>query len=330
MSKGIEKREKILEFCKTLNLDLIGFIKCRDFEELREFYNNRKKFSLENEFEEKDIDKRIKPNIYMEKGKTIISIAFPYATSESFYDNGFSIYTKGLDYHKVVHFYLEKICEFIKELGGDSVALVDSNSLPERYIGVLSGIGFIGKNNMLITKKYGSYVFLGEIITDLEIYEEDKANFSSINNYYECKECNICFKECPTKSINSFRKNPNICLSYLTQKKDLSDKEINLLNGRIFGCDSCQMKCPYNKDVEFTNLEEFKIKKFMRDDNEDFIINLKNAEFKNTYKITSCGWRGKNTLIRNAIIRKKKFKKEDISNIKSESPYIKGYIDRLL
>lgn len=325
----MDKQEKIIEFCKSINLDLVGFIKCREFSELKEFYSERKELKLENEFEETDILKRINPKIYMENGKTIISIAFPYNTNEELCDNGFSIYTKGMDYHTVVHKYLEKICEFIKSLGGECIAFTDSNHLPERHIAALAGIGFIGKNNMIITKKYGSYVFLGEIITDLEIYNEDKTTFYNIKEYSKCSECSICLNECPTKAINNFRRNPNICVSYLTQKKELNDKEINLINGRIFGCDSCQIKCPYNENISFTNLKEFEVKDFMRNDDEDFIININNSLFKETFKTTSCGWRGKNTLIRNAMIRKKKFKNKELGNIKSESLYIKEYINML-
>lgn len=325
----MDKQEKIIKFCKSINLDLVGFIKCREFSELKEFYSERKELKLENEFEESDILKRINPKTYMEDGKTIISIAFPYNTNEKLCDNGFSIYTKGMDYHIAVHKYLESICEFIKSLGGECRAFTDSNSLPERHIAALAGIGFIGKNNMLITEKYGSYVFLGEIITDLEIYDKDKTTFHNIREYSKCGGCNICFNECPSKSINNFRRNPNICVSYLTQKKELNDKEINLINGRIFGCDSCQIKCPYNENVSFTSLKEFEVKDFMKNDDEDFIININNSLFKETFKTTSCGWRGKNTLIRNAMIRKKKFKNKELGNIKSESPYIKEYIKML-
>ena len=109
----------------------------------------------------------------MQEGKTIISIAFPYLHDGVYNSNGFSLYTRGLDYHRVVKSYLDKICEFIEKIGGKAMSFVDSNTLPERYIAYLSGIGFIGKNNMLITKKYGSFVFLGEIITDLDIDTKD-------------------------------------------------------------------------------------------------------------------------------------------------------------
>ena len=231
-------KEKIKAFCEALGLDTIGFTKCRSFEELRDFYTYRKENNLENEFEEKDIEKRINPNIYLKEGKTIISIAFPYCNS---YDidsdnNGFSIYTKRYDYHRVVKKYLNEVCAYIETLGGKAVSFVDSNSLPERYIAYLCGIGFIGKNNMIITKRYGSYVFLGEIITDLDIETEMKRNFTMVSHHKECGECDICLRECPTKSINKAKVNPNICLSYMTQKKELNNKEIKLLKvkGNIF------------------------------------------------------------------------------------------------
>ncbi|MDY4077746.1 MAG: tRNA epoxyqueuosine(34) reductase QueG [Clostridium sp.] len=323
-------KEKIETFCNSLGLDSIGFTKCRKFEELREFYVYRKKNNLENEFEEKDIEKRINPNVYLEEGKTIISIAFPYCNSEDFNcNNGFSIYTKRYDYHRVVKKYLDEICKFIESLGGKAVGVVDSNSLPERYIAYLSDVGFIGKNNMIITKKHGSYVFLGEIITDLEIENETKRTFDMIANYEECGECRICIGECPTKSINKTKINPNICLSYMTQKKELNDKEINLLKkkGNIFGCDFCQLKCPYNENLEGKALKEFEILDYMNE--EPYIYaNMDNKYFKEKISKTSCGWRGKNVIRRNAIINLKK-KGIDIEEFKGNSEYINEYIDKL-
>lgn len=323
-------KEEIKDYCKLLGLDTIGFIKCRNFNELREFYNERKASNLENEFEEEDIEKRINPNIYMEEGKTIISIAFPYLHNTEYIDNGFSVYTRGEDYHKVVKSYLNKICEYIEGLGGLAIALVDSNTLPERYIAYLAGVGFIGKNNMIITKKYGSFVFLGEIITNLEINLDDLRTFEEINNFKECKDCKDCQDACPTKAINVSKKNCNICVSYLTQKKDLDDKYIKLLNGRVFGCDGCQDICPYNKDVLFSNIEEFTPFSFMNENNTKVLANINNKEFKETFLKTSCGWRGKNVLKRNAIIKLAKDDLNSINKFKTDSPYLINYINRLL
>ena len=258
-------KEKILEFCKSLGLDTVGFVKCRRFSELEEVYNIRKDKGFENEFEEQDIEKRVNPNVYMEDGKTIITIAFPYLYNEDYVDNGFSVYTRGMDYHYVVSNFLKKISEYIESLGGRAISLVDSNSLPERYIAYLGNIGFIGKNNMLITKKYGSYVFLGEIITDLEIQCEEERTLEELRTHKECGTCEICYKNCPTKVLNrSKMKNTNSCMSYITQKKDIEDKYLKLMKGRIFGCDSCQKECPYNKEITYTNIEDFKPLTFMQ------------------------------------------------------------------
>ena len=327
MKKNV--KEKILEYCNSLGLDLVGFTECRVFDELRGFYESRKDLSLENEFEEKDINKRVNPNHYYNKGKTIISIAFPYLHACEYIDNGFSVYTRGNDYHKVVLEYLEKIAKFIGELGGEAFCFVDSNTLPERYIAYLAGIGFIGKNNMLITEKYGSYVFLGEIITDLKIENSTNLTFESLNNFINCGECSICHNECPTKAINNERKNSNICLSYITQKKDIDDIWFDKLEGRIFGCDSCQKLCPYNEKAKKSSLMEFYPLDFMNEDDSNKVIYINNEEFKNKLKITSCGWRGKNIIIRNSLIRNYEENKKEFEDIRFQSPYLKDYLDRL-
>lgn len=323
-------KQKIEAFCKSLGLDTVGFIPCRQFDELRAFYKARQEMNLQNEFEEKDIEKRINPNHYMEDAKTILSIAFPYYHTEEAQDidNGFSIYTKRLDYHRVVKYYLGEIGKYIESLGGKAIGLVDSNTLPERYIAYLAGVGFIGKNNMIITEKYGSYVFLGEILTDLEIPCEDKRAFHQISEYSECGTCNNCFKQCPTKSINANRRNPNICLSYITQKKEISNQEIKLLKGNVFGCDFCQLRCPYNEGIEQNVLKEFETLAYMNEDIATYAT-MDNKYFKEKISATSCGWRGKNVIKRNAIINMYN-NQLDISQLKGESSYINDYISRLI
>jgi len=320
-------KEKIINFTKELGINVIGFTKCRVFEELTPYLLDRIEKNLINEFEEQDIEKRVNPFLLFQEGKTIISIAFPYnfnANCEKEYK--FSKYTLGYDYHKVVKAYLDKICIFIEELGGKALPFVDSNPLPERYIAYLSGVGFIGKNNTLITKEYGSYVFLGEIITDLAI-EEDKPL------QIECGQCDLCLKECPTNAIIKHRdkNNSNICLSYITQKKHVEDKWLNKLENRIFGCDTCQDVCPYNKTVLKSNFEEFKPQNYMESFDLQDLIFLNNKDFKEKFVKHSCGWRGKNIIIRNALISYYNKHKVDKHNIEKaiNSPYIREYYDKL-
>ncbi|MGL4451841.1 MAG: tRNA epoxyqueuosine(34) reductase QueG [Sarcina sp.] len=322
--------EEIIKHCKSRGIYNVGFIKCRKFTELQDYFKKRKEDGVENEFEEQDIDIRINPNHYMEDGKAIISFAFPYLHDEKYKNNGFSLYTRGEDYHNVVHKYLKEICEIIENHGGKALAFTDSNTLPERYIAYIAGLGFAGKNNLIITKDYGSYVFLGEIITNLDIGYDDVRTYDEISLFKECGTCEVCYKECPTNSINRFKKNSNICMSYITQKKDMDEKFLKIMNGRIFGCDSCQLECPYNIDIKYSQIEEFKPKDFVEKATTDEMIKINNALFKATFKGTSCGWRGKNIIIRNAMIRKALYEKRDISDMESSSEYVKNYKNRLL
>ena len=213
----LDNKSIIVEFCKHMGLNTIGVSRCEPFLDLKPYLIKRKELELENEFEEEEVEKRINPLLLMKNGKSIISIAFPYSFGEE--ENSqihFSSYTWGRDYHKVVGEYLREICRVIEGLGGDALPFVDSNPLPERYLANISGVGFLGKNNMIITKKYGSKVFLGEIITSLHL-EADKP----IED--KCGDCELCLSACQTKAITKEIKNPNICLSYITQKKHVED-----------------------------------------------------------------------------------------------------------
>ena len=321
-------KQQIEAFCRDIGLECFGWIPCRCFDELKDFYQMRQERKLQNEFEPKEIEKRINPFLYMEDGKAILSIAFPYNDGAALVDNGFSVYTKRLDYHRVVKKYLEQIAEFIRTLGGEAMTFVDSNDLPERHIAYLAGLGFIGKNNMIITEQYGSYVFLGEIITNLEIPCEEQGVYQDIKQHKECGSCENCLKVCPTKSINTQRCNPNICLSYLTQKKELTMQEIKLLRGNVFGCDFCQLKCPYNEAAQKSALEDFITLAYMEEAPSVYAA-MDNAFFKQKVSGTSCGWRGKNVIKRNAILRMA-YEGEAIEHLLGDSPYINGYIEKIL
>ncbi len=326
LKKGCESldyKSTILNYCDVLGLDVVGFTDCRVFSELKTYFQHREKIGLTNEFEEQDIDRKVNPYIYMESGKTIISIAFPYLFNKDFQKGvGFSKYTQGRDYHTIVSEYLKNICNFIEtELCGKAVYFVDSNSLPERYIANLSGVGFVGKNNMIITEKYGSYVFLGEIITDIHI-EPDKPIEC------KCKLCNLCQKACPTGAISE-ENNANICLSYITQKKEIDDYWFDKINGRIFGCDTCQRVCPFNKEVDFSKIEGFEPYEFMEKLNLEELVNIDKKTFLNKYAKSSCGWRGKNVLQRNALINVIS-KGKEVKEKEFKSPYVQNYYNRLL
>ncbi|WP_026883888.1 tRNA epoxyqueuosine(34) reductase QueG [Clostridium akagii] len=322
----MSKKSEIIDFCNELGLSEVGFCKCQIFDESQTFFKKRKELNLENEFEEENIYKRINPKLYMEEGKTIMSIAFPYLFNKKVKEElYFSLYTRGRDYHKVVSEYLSKVCNFIEEgLGGKAIYFVDSNALPERYIALKSGVGFVGKNNMIINKRYGSYTFLGEIIMDLDIKPDELVTG-------KCGKCEKCLNACPTKSISEKKCDPNVCLSYITQKKHIDEEYFHKFKGRLFGCDTCQDVCPFNRIIDYSNLEELRPFEFMDKININELANIDNLIFKAKYALTSSGWRGKNIIQRNAIINLLT-NKEIISmdNFRTNSTYVEEYYHRLL
>lgn len=321
-------KEDIINFCENIGLYSIGFLGVSQFEDLKNYLGYRQEKNLINEFESNNIDARVDPKSIMEDANTIISFAFPYnhyIGHEIKFK--FSKYTLGDDYHLVVSKYLETICDYIHSFHYKAEFFVDSNNLPERYIAMKSGIGFIGKNNCLITKKYGSYVFLGEILTDLKLSSDSPMECL-------CGECRKCIDICPTKAINGSDKNinnnSNVCVSYLSQKKILDPSLFYKLEDSIWGCDKCQDICPFNSNVEYSNIEKFKPKKYMLDFNNDDVCNLDNKGFKSKYKNLACGWRGKNILIRNALICEYNTKGYIDKKDNIVSPYIKEYYDKLI
>lgn len=321
----MNKKSMIIDFCNKLGLSEIGFCKCEIFNESETFFEKRKELNIENEFEEENIYKRINPKLYMKEGKTIMSIAFPYLFNKPIVGElYFAKYTRGRDYHKVVAEFLAKVCDFIEGLGGKAIYFVDSNALPERYIALKSGLGFIGRNNMLINKKYGSYTFLGEVIMDLDIRVDHSVPS-------KCSECDKCLKACPTKSISKEICNPNICLSYITQKRHIEDKYFDKFQGRLFGCDTCQSVCPINQDIDFSSLQDFKPFDFMNKVDINELVNIDNVIFKGKYGLTSSGWRGKNIIQRNAVINLlTSGNNVNIDNFHSKSTYVQEYYHRLL
>lgn len=202
-------------------------------------------FCVFEQIKDKLLDCRAKTRI-PQKAKTIIMCAFPYKVNDEM-PKYLSRYAAIPDYHVVCGNMLEAAKEILKQKypQNEFEVFCDNSPIPEVYTAAIAGLGVKGDNGLLITKDYGSFVFLGEIVTDLEIDCE--------NNYSECSHCGKCKKVCPT----ALQKQN--CLSNLSQKKMLTDDELDILkqNKILWGCDICQNACPLNKNVKNTDILEF-------------------------------------------------------------------------
>ncbi len=242
-----------------------------------------------------DIEKRINPFLIMPDAKSVIVFLVSYKSQMS---GNISSYAYGRDYHTVLSEIADNCIELLEKNGYKGKYFADTGDLLDRHLAYLAGLGFFGKNHFLINEKYGSYIFIGYIITDCPLScDAVKAG--------ECKNCGKCKISCPTGALKNgdFSK----CLSYITQKKgELSEEEECLIieNNTIWGCDICQAVCPHNENVPLARNENF-----FRNIITELSIprDITNKEFKREYGEKAFSWRGKNVILRNQeIINKEK------------------------
>lgn len=292
-------KNKLKEFCKSIGINCVGIAGVGPYHDLENIIKDRTKKDFITGMEETSIEKRINPRASMENAESIIVCAFPYFV-EDVVDSNLSKYCYGMDYHIVVKEKLQQIADYIdSEIEGfQYMIFADNGPLVDRYLASVSGIGYYGINNNIITDEYGSFVFIGYIINNY-YFESDKKSEKS------CAKCGKCIKSCPGKAIlGNFEMNPKKCLSYITQKKeDLSeDEKIALKNNKkIFGCDICQDVCPHNISISKTNIKEFK-EELIYNLKEEEINNISNKEFRRRYKEKAFSWRGKKIIQRNIEI----------------------------
>ena len=208
-------------------------------------------------------DKRCHPEQLVPGTIRVVCIRMDYALDskdslESMENTGkayVSRYARGRDYHKLIRKRLQKLARRIQDVVGPFGyrAFVDSAPVLERALAEKSGMGWIGKNTMLINKQAGSWFFLGELFTDLPLPVDEKVSD-------HCGSCSACLDICPT---NAFIK-PNLldatrCISYLTieLRTSIPVEFRKPMGNRIYGCDDCQMVCPWNKFSKPTDEKDF-------------------------------------------------------------------------
>ena len=297
-------KEEIIKLSKEIGISKIGFTTADDFDYLEKSLRLSVKEGRNSGFEHKNIEERIKPKLSLASAKTIISIAVAYPhklkqqPQKTAYKRGkFTPNSWGLDYHYVLQDKLDRLAKGIEELTADFEykGMVDTGALVDTAVARRAGIGFIGKNGLVISKEFGSYMFLGELITNLDIEPDQPVD-------YDCGDCNRCVTACPTSClIGDGTMNAKRCLSFQTQDKGIMDLEFRKkIKTVIYGCDICQICCPYNKGLD--NPLATEIDPDLAHPELLPFLELSNGQFKEKFGHIAGSWRGKNILQRNVII----------------------------
>ena len=189
-----------------------------------------------------------------------------------------SRYALGRDYHKLMRKRLAKLAAKVGDRAGPHQyrAFVDSAPVLERAIAQKAGLGWIGKNSMLINPKAGSWFFLGEIYTDLPLPVDTP------QQRMHCGSCTKCLQQCPTGAIvGPHQVDARRCVSYLTieLRESIPEELRPLMGNRIYGCDDCQLACPWNRFAEPTAEQDFQPRHGLQDSELVALFNWSEAEF---------------------------------------------------
>ena len=217
---------------------------------------------------------------------TIFLVPYRYTQEEG----NVSCYAVPRDYH----FYIKELEARLKkelekcEMTENFALFADNSPFDERKLACDMHLGFVGENRLLINEKYGSYVFVAELVT------EKKLDISSValSERSECLSCGRCKKACPGGCLGG----EGVCVSEITQKKTLSPQETELLkkHSLVWGCDECQKVCPHNKNAQKTPVKFF-AESLLPVVSEEKIVGMSESEFSQR----AYAWRGKDVILRN-------------------------------
>ena len=231
---------------------------------------------------------------------TVLVAAFPYYAGPA--AGNLSLYCRGEDYHQVLLRRLTPVCEALSRQypGHTFVPGADNSPVPELAAAELAGVGWRGRHGLRIVPPYGSYVFLGTVLTDLPL-----ASTGPSEGTLCPPDCRACQKACPTGALGATGCDVSRCLSHLSQQKGDLDPATEAALRRsptVWGCDLCQRACPHNKNAALSPLPEFR---------EDLLCSLSladleglsNKAFRRQYAGRAFSWRGIAPLRRNLTLK---------------------------
>jgi epoxyqueuosine reductase len=282
-----ELKAKLISFAREIGFDSCRIAACKPPAHAMEFREwLRESAHGEMNYMQQGEEKRCDPQNVLPGAKSIVVLALNYfqgeqpdRRSDTAATGKIARYAWGDDYHGVITNKLDKIDNFLREFGGEQKCYVDTGPILERDYAAQAGIGWHGKSTMLIDQRLGTWFFLAEILTTLELPADEP-----VPN--RCGTCERCITACPTGAITTpHRVDARRCISYLTiELKGVIPLDLRpLIGDRIFGCDDCLDACPWNRFAQESREAAFSARRLTEMSLRE-CLELSDAEFLTLFK----------------------------------------------
>jgi epoxyqueuosine reductase len=295
--------EEIKNLARVVGFELVGVTTAEPLEDadrLREWIDSGYHAGMQ--WMERQVEKRENPRNVVPDAQSIIVVAQNYYTAHQHSERPqygkISRYAWGDDYHKIIEIRLKQLYEEIRKIAPEAEGryYVDTGPVSEKSLAVRAGIGWQGKHGNIITREFGSWIFLGVLLLNLPLDADQPARDL-------CGDCTACIEACPTQAIPMpYVVDSNRCISYLTieHRGELTPDFSQAQQGWVFGCDICQDVCPWNRFQQSTEDTRFAPRVHNLQPKLADLINMSNDDFRNNYRhspVKRAKWTG---LVRNA------------------------------
>jgi len=254
----------------------------------------------------RNADRRADPVTLWPDAKSVIVLGTNYGSDGDALENlahpergNISVYARGDDYHDVLKAKLKRLAQFVtQESGADVKVFIDTAPVMEKPLAQAAGMGWQGKHTNLVSRDFGSWLFIGSIFTTLELPpDEPQADL--------CGQCTRCLEACPTNAFTApYRIDARRCISYLTieHKGPIPREFREAMGNRIYGCDDCLAVCPWNKFAQTSREARFHARDNIADARLADLVRLDDAAFRELFRGSPVKRTGRDRFVRNVLI----------------------------